>query len=175
MFGSPISKLVLCEYDPAWPIEFEKEKRRITDAVSAFPIRVDHIGSTAIPGMLAKPIIDISLAIENSGVKNPVVEALKNIGYDFRGLNNERDPEHWYLTFTKDGIRYFQIHLTTRTSIDFAAHLKFCDVLRSHPELRAEYVRLKHEWAEKTNWAKMAYSLSKDDFVKKVLGYDADK
>ena len=175
MFGSPKGKLVLCKYDPVWPAEFEKEKQRICGALNAYPIQVDHIGSTSIPGMFAKPIIDLSLAIEKIGDKNPIVEALKKIGYDFRGLNNDRDPEHWYLSFTKDGMRYYQIHLTTLTSIDFADHLKFRDVLRSHPELRVDYVRLKHEWAEKTNWDKLAYSLAKDGFVKKVLSYDIVK
>ena len=172
MFGLSIGKLELSDYDEIWPIEFGKEKIRISNALKGSSIQVEHIGSTSVIGMTAKPIVDIALIIENNEVLDHIISKLTELGYEFRGQHNEEDPEHRYFVFNKNSKRYFHIHMMGQTSKDLVTHVKFRDKLRRYPELRDEYNRQKYEWAERTNWNKLQYSLSKDDLVNRALNYE---
>ncbi len=171
MFGLTTGRLELSDYAEIWPIEFRKEKIRISNALEGLNIQVEHIGSTSVPGMIAKPIVDIALITKNDEALDHIISKLTELGYEFRGQHNEEDPEHRCFVLNRNGKRYFHIHMMNQTSKDLVTHVKFRDKLRNYPELRDEYNRLKYEWAERTNWNKLQYSLSKDDFVNRALNY----
>jgi GrpB-like predicted nucleotidyltransferase (UPF0157 family) len=162
--------VLLTEYNPYWVKLFELEKVEITKAIG-FPniIQIDHIGSTAIPGIMAKPTIDILLQITSNANVKAIIDNLKNIGY-FSNLHPKNPPPH--LTMVKgysekgfDGQAY-HIHLRYRGDWD---ELVFRDYLINHPETAEEYVKLKLQLATKFKNNREEYTEGKTEFVKRIV------
>ena len=160
-------KIVLVAHDPSWLRKFESEASSIRTALGTEVIDIHHIGSTSIPGIAAKPIIDMLLevtSVEKLGENTSVLEAL---GYEAKGEFGI--PGRRY--FRKDdaaGVRQFQVHAFAADSGQVNRHLAFRDYLRSHPAVAEEYSQLKRELAMQYPSDMEAYTDAKTPFIREV-------
>ena len=157
-------------HDEAWKNDFTAERERIENAVADSSVRIEHIGSTAIPTVFAKPVLDIAILC---GAKDlmAVADALCELGYEYRGQYDEKRG-HFYAVLDKDNIRYCQAHIYTEANADWHSKLKFRDVLKSNVELAREYNDYKLELAKRvTDKSDYAEIKSKwvDAFILNVL------
>lgn len=170
MHGMRKDQLILLPHDPSWIDDFVAESRKIREVLVESSITVEHVGSTAIPTVHAKPILDIAILCGEGGI-NPVIQALVRVGYEYRGHYGDQDG-HYYAVLDQDGIRFCQVHLYPEATDDFRIKILFRDALRKNSELAREYNACKLEFAKvATNKLEYAEQKSKwvDKFIVKVL------
>ncbi len=175
--GIPRSKAVVVPYDPNWPVLFEEERRRILGAVGHIVAGVHHVGSTSIPGMAAKPILDIAVLLHEFEDGERCIEPLEKIGYVHKGLDDEIPGDRHFVKghppreSCSDGevIRTHVLHMYTLDSPIRRNHFAFRDYLIAHPEVAAEYARLKLILADKHPKDRESYRAGKDSFIEGVL------
>ncbi len=160
--------LRLVDYDPDWPQRFEAEATQITQRLGRLSLRIDHVGSTAVPGLLSKPVIDIAVAVRSEVDAGACVEPLVAIGYRYRGQNGD-DPRRRYYVRDQNGQRVVQIHLYILPAQAWEKLLAFRDALRARPDLAAAYAAEKLRVAEAVAWNKFEYSLAKGPFIENLL------
>ncbi len=160
--------LQLNEYDPEWPARFSAEAARIRGVLGSHATAVEHLGSTAVPGLAGKPILDIGIAVESEDAADACVTPLASIGYTYRGPYGP-DPRRRYYVRDEHGKRFSHIHLYILPAPAWDEKLAFRDALREDPELAAAYVAEKRRIAELVNWDKAAYSIEKGGFIQRVL------
>jgi len=159
--------IVLAQHDPAWASKFAREAERLTRAFGDLPLDLHHIGSTAIPGLIAKPVIDM-LAVA------PSVEALDTRGAAFNALGYQVMGEFGIPCrryFRKDntaGRRTHQVHAFAQGSSEIARHLDFRDYLRAHPAVAVAYGALKQTLAGSCLGDMQCYSDGKTAFIRDV-------
>jgi GrpB-like predicted nucleotidyltransferase (UPF0157 family) len=156
----------LAPSDPGWPVMFESEAQRIRRTLGDLVDRIDHVGSTSVPGLDAKPIVDIQLSLASMIPRQAYVEPLTHLGY--RWVVDPWTDEHEYFSRNQDGSRAFQIHVCRSGSEWERRHLAFRDWLREHPDDAAEYARLKHDLAERHPRDIIAYVEGKGPFIKRI-------
>lgn len=166
MFGMDKKKLQLMPHDVSWKDDFLSESERIKSAVDDSTIRIEHVGSTSIPNICAKPILDIAILCGEKGLE-VVANGLEGLGYDYRGQFDD-EIGHFYAVLDKGNIRYCQAHIYTEASTDWFSKLKFRDVLSQNAELAKEYNDYKLALA-KTTTNKKEYAEIKDKWVDKFI------
>jgi len=159
-------RYALTEPDPEWPARFEAEAARIRDALGELAVRVDHVGSTSIPGLGAKPTIDIQVSIPSMVPRRAYVDALQAIGY--RWTLDPWTDEHEFFSLDADGARAFQVHACLAGGAWERRHLAFRDWLRTHPDDAAAYERLKRELAAAHPRDVCAYVDGKTEFIRSI-------
>lgn len=164
------SQIIIAQYNPEWPRMFDVEKARLVDVLSGWSIQVEHIGSTSVPGLAAKPVIDCMMGVDAlADVNEDFIAKLAKLGYSYVPEYESEMPERRYFR-KNDGnsIRTHQLHVVQKESAFWVAHVRFRDYLRAHPEVAAEYEALKRKLAQQyTNTVE--YASAKTDFVKTVL------
>jgi GrpB-like predicted nucleotidyltransferase (UPF0157 family)/GNAT superfamily N-acetyltransferase len=162
----------LVPYDPAWPDLFRTEADRIRDALGELAIRIEHVGSTSVPGLWAKPVIDIQVSVPSLEPIAAYEERLSSVGYAHLELD-EFDRVYPFFRRPAEWPSTHHIHLCESGSYLEAKHIAFRDYLRVHPEEGARYVELKRSLAARhhgrTQESRESYSLAKTDFVESVL------
>ena len=162
-------------HDPAWENDFLAEKGRIADHLGDSPARIEHVGSTAIPTVHAKPILDIAILCGEKGLP-PLIQALTGLGYEYRGRFDD-EAGHYYAVRDSGDVRLCQAHIFTEATPDWHAKLKFRDVLRRDHELAREYdeykLGLAGVAANKTEYAEVK-SRWVDAFMLKVMSATVD-
>jgi putative glutamine amidotransferase len=158
----------IADADPSWPASFEVEATRIREALGAVAVRVDHVGSTSVPGLAAKPIIDIQASVSSMVPRDAYVEPLRSLGY--RWVLDPWSDEHEYFSRDELGHRFSQIHVCQTGGKWERRHLAFRDWLRDHPEDAAEYAELKHRLADQHPNDLMAYVDAKTEFIRSIEG-----
>lgn len=153
------------DYDPHWPGEFEIESRRIAAAVGGVAIRIHHIGSTAIPHIKAKPIIDILLEVASLEALDAKNQNLESLGYEAMGEFGIAE-RRYFRRSDAAGQRTHQIHAFEAGVPNVTRHLTFRDYMRAHPSAAAEYGALKVRLAALHPHDIQAYVEGKDAFVK---------
>ncbi|HVJ59010.1 MAG TPA: GrpB family protein [Burkholderiaceae bacterium] len=159
----------LVDYDPAWPARFADEARALGRALGERALRIEHVGSTAVPGLVAKPVVDIQVSVASLDDPAAFDDALGAAGYTH--VVHEPAFDRIYPFFAKPFAwpRTHHLHLCVAGSNEEARHLAFRDHLRKHPEVACEYVRLKQQLAAlhggHDEAARQRYSLAKTDFV----------
>jgi len=159
-------------YDSAWPARFAIEAERIRRSFGDLALRVEHVGSTAVPGLAAKPVIDIQVSVPSLAPMGGFIERLSEIGYGHVSLGA---VDLVYPFFTKPAAwpSTHHVHLCVVDSEHERRHLAFRDYLRRHPLAAAEYLTLKHELAAAHHGATIesreCYSLAKTEFVSSVV------
>jgi len=156
-------EIALNQADPLWPEAFQKARDEILSILPQSPLLIEHIGSTAVPGLDAKPVIDIIVLIADMVEADAALPDLERLGYEFRpGVSN---PQRWFLRRQgADGVRTHHLHIHTDAE-DVRRHVLFRDLLRSDPVLRANYAALKHDLAARHSLDREAYAKGKDAFV----------
>jgi GrpB-like predicted nucleotidyltransferase (UPF0157 family) len=156
-------------YDPLWPDAFAAEAARIERACAdeELPIRLEHIGSTAVPGMSAKPVIDILAGCPPRASRAAYVAALRQLGYEHKGAFGI--PGRNY--FRRGAPRSHHLHLVSWSSAFWRDHLLFRDYLRAHEDVAREYAALKRELAATFRDARdrTQYTDAKGPFIRSVL------
>jgi GrpB-like predicted nucleotidyltransferase (UPF0157 family) len=169
--------IVIAEYDPAWPQRFEAERARLQNAIGEWAVAIEHVGSTAVPGLAAKPIIDIGVALQDLADALKCITPLLELGYQccgefripgrtfFRKPTTEPIPGQ-----ITDGVgRTHQIHMYQRDHEQFVWHIAFRDYMRSHPEDAAEYAALKRDVASHHGDDIEKYIEGKHDYIREIL------
>ena len=139
-------KVTVLPYDPAWKEQFEQIKAELLSAVGAYVIAVEHVGSTSVEGMSAKPCIDIDMVIEDYSVFDAVVEGLARIDYCHEGDLGIKEREAFGYT-DKPHLQKHHLYVCPKTSRELHRHITFREFLRSHPRAAEEYSRTKEEAA----------------------------
>jgi GrpB-like predicted nucleotidyltransferase (UPF0157 family) len=154
--------IVIAGYDPAWPVRFEAERARILGAIDPAARRIEHIGSTAVPGLAAKPIVDILVAVEDPDDEAAFVPALEAAGYVLR----VREPEHRMLRTPQLDVH---VHVWRDGSSEVGRHLALRDRLRASADDRAAYERLKRSLAQR-EWDDMNdYAAAKGALIEEIM------
>lgn len=139
-------RVIVQPYDEAWQQSFQRIKAEIQAALGDLVLRIEHVGSTAVPGLSAKPIIDLDVVIRGMDEFPAVVSALSAIGYEHEGNLGIVGRE----AFAYNGKEHLQAHhlyVCPQTSTELKRHIAFRDYLLSHPEAVREYSRIKEEGA----------------------------
>ncbi|PRS73762.1 GrpB family protein [Bacillus sp. LNXM65] len=165
MLGLPRGVVFLVPWSVEWVKEFEMEKKRIVEVIGQYTVNVHHIGSTAVKGLSAKPIIDIAIEIDDFLDGEQCVTALEGLGYSYKGTNVL--PERHY--FNKGEPRTHQIHMYQTGNRYLLEQLNFRDYLRSNELVRSEYEQLKLNLSILNKNEKHKYAEGKTDFVQSIL------
>jgi putative glutamine amidotransferase len=158
---------VIEDYDPDWPAAFDAESARIGEALGDLAVRIEHVGSTSVPGLPAKPIIDVGVSVASLVPRAPIVERLEGIGFTFQV--DPGTPDHLYFKRNEGGVRKTQVHVSEAGGDWERRHLAFRDWLRSHPEDAAAYAELKRRLASEHPNDILTYTESKGPFVDAIL------
>jgi GrpB-like predicted nucleotidyltransferase (UPF0157 family) len=157
----------IVEYDPAWPSRFERERELLAVALQKWtggPI--EHVGSTAVPGLPAKPVIDILVAVVSLDASRDALSALAPLGYLYYPYH--ADIMHWFCK-PSPSFRTHHLHLVPFSSRLWTERLLFRDHLRRNPMVAAEYAELKRRLAKEYEFDREAYTEAKGPFIQHVL------
>ena len=136
------------EYDARWPADFGRWRRVVDDCLGATALRIEHVGSTSVPGLAAKPIIDIQISVADPAAETRFVPHLERAGLQLRS----RDDLHRYFRPFPGQPRAVHVHVCAANSVWEREHLLFRDYLRTHSQARADYVAAKRQaaavWAD---------------------------
>jgi GrpB-like predicted nucleotidyltransferase (UPF0157 family) len=155
----------LVEYDERWPALFAAESARIVAAVRPLPVALEHIGSTAVPGLCAKPVLDILAGYAGSVPVLDYVAPLERAGYEHRG--DAGIVGHQF--FRRGHPRAYHIHLVEQGGSLWREYLAFRDYLRSDPRAAAQYADVKRGLAERYPRDRESYISGKSQFVVEAI------
>ena len=162
-------------YDPAWPRWFEQLRERIWPAVADIALRIEHIGSTSVPGLAAKPIIDLDIVVPSPEQVGRAIERLGQAGYRWRGDLGVPGRESFKLLQPEPGLPDHHLYLVVEDSKPHVDHWLLRDVLRTDADLRREYAALKRRNADLAGDDMDVYVEAKAAFVTEVLTHARDK
>jgi len=160
--------VIVVEYDPRWPVLYEEERKRVVGAAGRRILAVEHIGSTAVPGLAAKPIIDMMAGVHESSEADECLPVLARIGYTH--VEPEPGNQEWFYCCGKGphSIGY-HLHLVKYKSSHWNKHLLFRDYLRNHRGVARQYEELKMRLAEEFGSDRETYTQSKSAFIESVI------
>lgn len=158
----------LDEYDAAWPALYEAERRRLHALMPGTFLDIQHIGSTAVPAMVAKPIIDILAGVGSMDIARSMASALCSHGYTTSAAFNAALSDRQWFMRCSNGRRTHHLHVVVHGSTAWVDRLRFRDALRTNPALAAQYTRLKTQLAQAHAHDREAYTDAKSDFVHAV-------
>ena len=159
--------VVVLPYDAQWRQGFHKIKDELIDALGQLAVSIEHVGSTSVQGLSAKPIIDVDVVIKDYSVLDRVIISLENIGYRYEGDLGIAGRE----AFKYDGkehLRKHHLYVCPQDSAELHRHIAFRDYLRSHPEAAREYGRIKEEGARLYPFDIDGYIEYKSPFIEKI-------
>ncbi|HJU64051.1 MAG TPA: GrpB family protein [Gemmatimonadaceae bacterium] len=166
--GLTAGTVYLAPYDPAWAEAFAAERARILGALGELPIVVEHAGSTSVPGLAAKPILDILLGRPADVPPSRYVAPLVGIGYEYRGEQGLPGRDY-FVRDGPDGRRTHHLHMMALGTPLWREHIGFRDYLRKNPERAAAYAALKEELAARHPMERDAYLKGKNDFIRETV------
>lgn len=161
-----MSKVIVQPYDPVWTENFREFAAQIWPAVKDFALSVEHVGSTSVPGLAAKPVIDIDVIIPDMTFLGRAVQRLGSLGYEHRGNLGIQDRE----AFKKAKPNFaHNLYVCPKDSISLRNHLCLRETLRADPKLRDEYAKLKFLLAAKFPDSIDDYIEGKSEFILGIL------
>lgn len=163
-----MTRLVMFEYDPEWRSMFEEEAARLRSVWGEQVVDVHHIGSTAVPGLVAKPIIDSMIVIRDIAKVHNYDAGMTSLGYRPRGecLDTFGTPGRFYYSKESNGLRTHQAHVMEVGHPDIQDKLLFRDYLRAHPGIAEEYADLKTRLVRENVGGIAEYIEGKNGFIK---------
>ena len=163
-----MDEVILSEYNPQWPSLFEEEASRVRQAIGDGLIAIEHIGSTSVPGLASKPVIDLLAAVRTLTEGERAVPCLAVLDYEYRGENGIPGR----LFFRKGPVQYrrtHHLHMVEPGHEQWVANLRFRDYLRAHSEEACRYEALKRGLAIRFRDNRAAYTDGKTDYILAVL------
>lgn len=174
----PEAPVEIVAYDSAWPLRFQEEAAVLRHALAAWLVGpIEHIGSTAVPGLAAKNVIDIMAGVRTLDSSRPACAAASQLGYCYAPYQVEL--EHWFCK-PSPTFRTHHLHLVPMGSPQWIRPIAFRDYLRTHPSIRDEYEALKRQLAAQHRFDREAYTQGKGLFIHRATetalreGFGAD-
>lgn len=155
----------MAEYDPEWPLLYEREERRIRSALGDRVVRIEHVGSTSVPGLPAKPIVDIVLEVPSSADEDAYLPDLEAAGYPLR----IREPEWYEHRLFKGPDTNVNLHVFTAGCEEVEVMLRFRDHLRANESDRELYAAAKRQLAARGWKHVQQYADAKTDVVREII------
>ena len=155
--------ITLVPHDPGWADLYDRTEQEIHGVLGSTALRIDHVGSTSIPGILAKPVIDVRVLVERYDPEALYTAPLSSLGFDY----DHRDEAHVLFKGTHERTR-FNVHVVQKAEPDANAMVVFRDYLRTHPDEARRYEELKVGLAERHREGD-AYASAKSSYVAEVL------
>ncbi|HYK29659.1 MAG TPA: GrpB family protein [Streptosporangiaceae bacterium] len=159
------ASIYLADYDPNWPVLYDREAARIRAVLGNTAIQIEHAGSTSVPGLAAKPIIDIVLAVPDSADEAAYVPAMEAAGYLLRA----REPDWFEHRMFKGPDTNINLHVFTAGAAEIDKMLLFRDWLRANPADREAYLQVKRDLAERTWRHVQHYADAKSAIVEQIV------
>jgi len=166
MTGLEPGTVTLSEPDPEWRALFERERDRIKTAVGPVALDIQHIGSTSIPGIAAKPIVDIAVAIVSFEAFDVHVPVIEKLGYIYRGEHGI--PRRHYFVLGEP--RVVHLHFLEISGEQWRDHLVFRETMRARPDLREAYMNLKRDLVKRFADDRDGYTAGKREFIRGIIG-----
>lgn len=160
-------KIIVSEYDPSWEQNFQTIAKALAEVLTNIRATIEHVGSTSVPGLAAKPILDIDVIVSRENTQQ-AIKALENLGYQHRGDLGIEDRETFYPA-PQFKISH-HLYLCVKGSLPLRNHLTLRDWLRAHPEDRDRYGALKKQLAEQYPNDIDSYIAGKTEFIISILG-----
>jgi len=161
----------IVDYDPDWPNKFEKHAKIVARAIGGSLLRIEHIGSTSVPGLAAKPIIDILVVVPNSASESTYLPQLQAAGYVLRVREPNWNEHRMFRTLNKD----VHVHIYSAGCPEIQRNLAFRDRLRRNALDRRRYEQVKRELAAK-EWPDMnAYAQAKTEIIESIIATSTSK
>ena len=157
------SDVRIVDYDPSWPALAKAELRRIEGALSQVAVCLEHVGSTAVPGLASKPILDLQLSVDAIQPQEPYVEPLERLGYLF--VPAPGSPDYHFFARPPERPRTHHLHVCEAGSEHEFRHVAVRDFLRSHADEAAQYAALKRQLVARHPQDRLSYIEGKDDYV----------
>ncbi len=162
-----MNRVQVVDYDTEWPEIFERVRSYVWPAVGDIALNVEHVGSTAVQGLRAKPVIDACIVVASREQVEVCIERLANIGYLHKGNLGVPDREAFR---RPEQLPRHHLYLSPRDSLSLKNHLGLRDYLRSHPEAAREYGELKALLAFRFPKDIDSYIVGKTEFILSILG-----
>lgn len=163
----PNDAVAVVAYSPTWPLLFEDERARLAAALGDGVVEIEHIGSTSVPGLSAKPVIDILVAVERFDPLEACDRRLAPLGY-WRPTPQDFD-ESAHRFYRRGSPRSHHLHMVQFGTWEHRRHLVFRDYLRGHPDIARLYADVKRELALAFKHNRPAYTNGKTAFIKSIV------
>ena len=160
--------VTLVPQDPCWAAMAKAEAARLASAVAPVPLEIHHIGSTAIPGVPAKPIVDLLGVAPSLAALDRVRDAIEALGYDWRGEYGLVGRRYCTLSDPETGVRRIHLHAYGNGAPSILRHLAFRDHLRANPALAADYAGVKARCAARHPFDGHAYTRCKSAWIARI-------
>jgi GrpB-like predicted nucleotidyltransferase (UPF0157 family) len=160
--------IVIADYNPEWPALYEEERGRILHAIGNHVAGIEHVGSTSVPGLAAKPIVDILVGLHSESLLDSVVQPMQALGHTY--VPEYEDEMPYRRLFYKKPPTYpqaYNVHVVSLGHEFWVRHLLFRDYVRAHPEVARRYEELKRQLAPQFI-AVNDYATAKTDFIRSV-------
>jgi GrpB-like predicted nucleotidyltransferase (UPF0157 family) len=158
--------VIIQDYGPAWPQVFETLRSRIAAVLDELATAIEHVGSTSVPGLAAKPVIDIDVLLRSASDLPLAIARLASLGYEHRGDLGVTGREAFR---TPPNEFPHHLYVCPPGNPEYARHIAFRNYLRTHPEEANAYARLKRNLADKFGVDRIAYNEAKSEFVAEIL------
>ena len=165
--GVPRDKVILVDYQESWQQQFQQEKQRLLNACGEKLTAVEHVGSTSVPGLVAKPLLDIAVALKALEDGEDAVPCIIRLGYEYLG---ERGiPGRFYFVLRAEGRSLAHVHMYEQNHSDLRDLVAFKTYLLHHPEAVQAYAELKRELYVKYRDDRSSYTSVKGAFIQTIL------
>jgi GrpB-like predicted nucleotidyltransferase (UPF0157 family) len=162
--------IVVCDYDPGWPVTFEQERTRLQDALGAIVLTIEHVGSTAVPGLAAKPIIDLLVGVRSlAAARSCCIEPLQALSYTYQPQFESWLPDELFFRKGSPGPWTHHVHLMEPANPRWEGFILFRDYLRRHPEVVGAYANVKQALALVFGEDIAGYRNAKHPFIQQVM------
>jgi len=167
MIGLPSGQVSIEDYTGEWLEAFEEERDRLVAAVGLLAIAIEHVGSTSVPGLCAKPVIDIAIGVTDLLTGKECIGPLSNLGYEYKG-DAGISGRHFFAKGNPENRTHY-VHVEPLNGVLWRNHILFRDYLRCHPDEAATYGQLKRALAEKFIEDRDAYALGKNSYIENII------
>jgi len=166
LIGGPEKRAIeIVPYSPEWPVRYKRHAARIADALGATARRIEHIGSTAVEGLAAKPIVDMLVVVPDAADEDSYLPQMLAAGYELRVREPDFEQHRMFRTPERD----VHVHVFPEGAGEIDRYLIFRDALRNDRQARREYETLKRELS-KADWADMnEYAFAKADVIEAIV------
>ena len=168
--GMARHKVEIVDYDPEWVTLFSEERGRILGVIGHLGVAVEHIGSTAVVGLGAKPIIDIMVGVNRLSDAQQCIEPLSSLGYRYQPEHEVTMPERRFFGKGEPpGEQHYHLHMVEKGGEFWRRHLAFRDYLRSHPKASRQYCEFKRKLASEYGSDREGYTEAKTSFIESIV------
>ncbi|UZE93535.1 MAG: GrpB family protein [Candidatus Nealsonbacteria bacterium] len=167
MIGLQRGKVKLSTYKPEWKKLYKKEEKLLLSTIGKYVLDIQHVGATSIPGVKAKPIIDIAIGVKSLKVGEECIKLLKKLGYEYKGDAGIRG-RHFFAKGSEVNRTHY-VHIEKLSGELWKNHILFRDYLRKNKKIAKKYTELKKKLAQKYKYDRDTYTTRKSAFIQKIL------